>query len=306
MSLVHDRDVDAALPGHGPAVDRGPGPLRPIDPGPAGPGSAPVAGAIDGVPAAWTAALAGGRRGGHPVVRGSVTRLQAAAGNSAVADLLTSTAGDSRATRRAGPTLRHAGEADLLGTDPGAASLGTGEAAPLDEPGQSPATPAPTTSFTKVGPPTKSGYTVSGTLRKAAEAVAARPEAGATITTPDLVSAGNGTRMTQAQVTVTQVVELPDWDGKASATQNQRTEWDRFKAAITAHEDGHVATDVTAFAGAHTKILAKKTTAESNTEYDTIVTGADTANATFDTKTDHGRNAGTTINPNIDEVTKVP
>lgn len=61
-----------------------------------------------------------------------------------------------------------------------------------------------------------------------------------------------------------------------------------------------------AFAGAHTKILAKRTLAESNTEYDTIVTRADTDNETFDTNTDHGRNAGTTINPNIDEVTKVP
>lgn len=107
-------------------------------------------------------------------------------------------------------------------------------------------------------------------------------------------------------MTVSQVVELPDWDGKASATQNQRTEWDRFKAAITAHEDGHVATDVKSFAGAHTKILAKKTIAESNTAFDTIVTQAETDNATFDTNTDHGRNTGTKINPNIDEVTKVP
>ena len=105
---------------------------------------------------------------------------------------------------------------------------------------------------------------------------------------------------------MTQAVQLPEWDGKASATQNQRAEWDRFKAAITTHEAGHVATDVKAFAGAHTKILAKKTLAESNTEYDTIVTRADTDNGpSTPTPTTAGM-PGTKINPNIDEVTKVP
>lgn len=256
---------------------------------------------------AWRAVTSAGRRGGNPGVRQSVSRLQAAAGNAAVAGLLASRPGEARATRRVGPTLHHAADTGVPGSEPGpAAPLGTDAPAQLDEPGQAPAPPVPTTSFTKVGPPTKSSYTVSGTLRQAADAVAARKEAGATSTTPDLVSADNGTRMTQAQVTVAQVVELPEWDGKASATQNQQAEWDRFKAAITTHEAGHVATDVKAFGGAHTKILAKKTLADSNAEFNAIVTQANTDNDTFDTGNDHGRNAGTKINPNIDEVTKVP
>jgi hypothetical protein len=77
-------------------------------------------------------------------------------------------------------------------------------------------------------------------------------------------------------------------------------------AAITAHENGHVALDVKAFAGAHTKILAKPTIAESNAEFDRIAAQATTDNDAYDTANDHGRNAGTTLNPNIDEVTKVP
>ena len=106
------------------------------------------------------------------------------------------------------------------------------------------------------------------------------------------------------QVTVTQVVELPEWDGKAAATQGQRNEWDRFKAAITAHENGHVAIDKTAYANAHGKIRAKKTREAANAEYDTIVAKDQADNDTYDGDA-HGRPA-TNINPNIDEVTKVP
>lgn len=306
MSPIHDRDVEAAIPGRALDLDRGRASEGGARPGPEARFVVEARPAAGEVPPAWNAFTGAGRHDGHPGVRLSASRLQGAVGNAAVAGLLSSPAGHAHA-RRLGPPLHHAADADMLGSEPGsAAPLGTDEPARLDEPGQAPALPVPTTSFTRVGPPTKSSYTVSGTLRQAAEAVGGRPEAGATVTTPDLVSADNGTRMTQAQVTVAQVVELPEWDGKASATQNQRAEWDRFKAAITTHEAGHVATDVTAFAGAHTKILARKTLAESNTEFDTITTQADTDNATFDTNTDHGRNAGTNINPNIDEVTKIP
>lgn len=136
-------------------------------------------------------------------MQGSMARLQATAGNGAVAGLLASledgVAGGWRprdtACRSHAPPRRRGGAAR---SEPGATPLGTDEAMPLDEGGQAPAPPVPTTSFTKVGPPTKSGYTVSGTLRQAAEAEGARKEAGATYATPDLVSADDGTRMTQA------------------------------------------------------------------------------------------------------------
>ena len=94
--------------------------------------------------------------------------------------------------------------------------------------------------------------------------------------------ADDGTRIVQAQVTVDLAVVLPEWDGKAAATQNQRNEWDRFKAAITAHEAGHVQIDKTSFANAHSKILAKKTTAESYAEYDAIIARAKAANDAYD------------------------
>ncbi len=294
MSLVHDRDADAPLPERVRELDR---------PGPQAGTGVDARSTAGEVPGAWTTITGAGRRGGHPVTQSWVSRLQAAAGNAAIADLLGPRAGGAGATRRAGPALRHAGDADVPGSDPDTAvPLGTDAPAPLDDPGQAPATPAPTTSFTKVGPPKNTTYTVSGTLRQAAEAVGARPEAGATITTPDM-NMGDGWPA-QVQVTVDQVVELPEWDGKAAATQNQRNEWDRFKAAITAHENGHVAVDKALFANAHVKIRAKRTRDDATAEFDRIVGQADTDNKTYDGDA-HGRPA-TNINPNIDEVTKVP
>jgi len=303
MSPVPDRDAEATLPGRALDLDRVPESAGAARPGPewhpnldASPGAGEISGA-------WTAITGAGRRGGHPVTRSWVSGLQAAAGNAAVTGLLGPRSGDAHAARRVGPTLHHAGDADVPGSDPDAAvPLGTDAPEPLDDPGQAPAAPAPSTSFTKVGPPTNTSYTVSGTLRQAAEAVGARPEAGATTTTPDMNT--GDTWPSQVQVTVAQVVELPEWDGKAAATQNQRNEWDRFKAAITAHENGHVAVDRTSFANAHVKIRAKKTKADANAEFDRIVAQADTDNKTYDGDA-HGRPA-TNINPNIDEVTKIP
>jgi len=312
MSPVRDRDLDTAARGRD---------LRRVRDGaaptgmeaPLGLDARPDPGAH---PAAWAAVTGAGRHGGHPGVHGSVARLQAWAGNAAVAGLLGARAAgavatDARATRRVGPTLRHAGGADVPGADPSAPGpLGTegpaNDADALDDEGGGPALPPPTSSSTTVGPPTASSYTVSGTLRQAAESVAARPEAGQTLTSPVLNMAPPGKWPTHVQVIVGQAVQLPEWDGKASATQNQRNEWDRFKAAITAHEAGHVSTDVKAFANAHVKIRAQPTRAKGSEEFDTIGTQADTDNDSFDARTDHGRNAGTNINPNIDEVTKVP
>ncbi len=259
-----------------------------------------------GDPRGLTGLTGPGRRGGQPAHGRGVLRLQALAGNAAVARLVGEPAAGTGSGRRSGPVLRHAGETDAPGTETETPSPGPGGEIPLDNPATAPAPAAPTSSSTKVGPPSLTSYTVSGTLREAANAVAARPEAGATITTPDMVMPADGKWPTHVQVVVTQVVELPEWDGKAAATQNQRNEWDRFKAAITAHENGHVATDVKAFANAHVKIKAKKTRAEGEAEYDRIVTASDTDNAAFDAGNDHGRSAGTNINPNIDEVTKVP
>jgi hypothetical protein len=316
MSPVHDRDLDAAARDRhgGREFSRAREGAAPTDmEARLGLEARPSPGAP---PTAWAAVTSTGRHGGHPGVHGAVARMQTGAGNAAVAGLLVGRtveagAADARATRRVGPTMRHAGDADVPGNETSApVPLGTedpaNDATALEDEGGGPVLPPPTSSSTTVGPPTSSNYTVSGTLRQAAEAVAARPEAGLTLTSPVLNMAPPPKWPTHVQVIVGQAVQLPEWDGKASATQNQRNEWDRFKAAITAHEAGHVSTDVKAYANAHVKIKAKPTRAEGEAEFETISTQADTDNDAFDARTDHGRNQGTNINPNIDEVTKVP
>jgi hypothetical protein len=311
VSLLHDHDIEAAPPARGPDLDRdpdlGPGSDRATRSSPETRTDVGIPSPPGEVPGAWGPLTRAGHHGGLPRLRQSVSGLQGAAGNAAVAGLLGAREGGARATRRLAPTLHHAGDVDVPAGDvPRAATEPAEGTTPLGDEGGAPAAPALTSSFTKVGPPTRSSYTVSGTLRQAADAVAARPEAGATVTSPVLDIAADSKWPTHVQVTVGQAVELPEWDGKAAATQNQRNEWDRFKAAITAHEDGHVAKDQAAFANAHVKIKAKPTRPAGEKEFDRIVAQADTDNDAFDAKTDHGRNAGTNINPNIDEVTKVP
>jgi hypothetical protein len=247
-----------------------------------------------------------GARGGGPAVTRTIGSLQRSAGNTAVTELLTAqrdTSDEDAAEEQAAATSEASqAEGELAGgegaTELDAGTTGTGQ------------------SWTKVGPPSDSTYTVSGTLRQASEAVAARPEAGSVTSTPSLdtdppVEAKDGSqKIPAARVTVAQVMELPVWssregpkDGKP--TPNQEAEWTRFHGAISKHEAGHVGKDKTAYADAHTKIKGKSPT-DGNAAFDTITTQADTDNDTYDATTDHGRNEGTKINPNIDEVTKVP
>ena len=119
--------------------------------------------------------------------------------------------------------------------------------------------------------------------------------------TPD----GGTEQIIAARVTVGQVVELPTWTDKSSATAKQQAEWDRFHAAITTHEGGHVSTDKTSFAGAHSRMVGKSPT-DGDTALDGVEAKATTDNDAYDASTNRGLTQGTGINPNIDEVTKVP
>ena len=285
-----------------------------------------------------------GSRGGDPSMARVIGGLQSGAGNAAVARLLGGSAG-SRHVR--GSTEVRAGVAEVADEPVVQASWGDDEEEASTEPADTAGTPDATTagesgvattdgddaqptagsdpsgatelgggapaanpSFTKVGPPTNTTYSVSGSLRTVATAIGARPEAGSVKVTPDSkvqswTPDGGTETVISAQVTVDQEVELPVWSDKANATKNQQAEWDRFHAAITTHEAGHVGKDKTAFAGVHSKML-KKTEADADTEFNTAVAQAKTDNKAYDTSTNSGITQGTGINPNIDEVTKVP
>jgi predicted secreted Zn-dependent protease len=165
-------------------------------------------------------------------------------------------------------------------------------------------------SWTHVGPPSNATYDVSGSLRDVATTIAARTEAGSVTATPSSDTEtwtpdGGDETIIAARVTVAQVEELPNWTDRDKATKNQQAEWDRFKAAITTHEAGHVSTDKASFAAAHSSMVGQKP-GDGDKKLDAVAAKAKTDNETYDTTTKHGLTQGTGINPNIDEVTKVP
>lgn len=229
----------------------------------------------------------------EPIETG-LLELQARAGNEAVASLVAGRAALRPGTAMVG-TIQRADEDDAggggdlvegdLGSD--VSELGTGglQAGP---------------SYTKVGPPTRSTYAVSGSLADAANTIAARTEAGSETSTPSLDTDTNEDtkRILAARVQVAQAVELPSWSDRAEGTPSQQAEWDRFSAAITTHENGHVAKDVAVWTGAHRKIVGKSED-DGNTTFDAISTAADKANDDYDTATAHGINQGTGIDPNV-------
>ncbi len=167
------------------------------------------------------------------------------------------------------------------------------------------------TSYTKVGPPSNTTYAVSGDLDAVAATINARTEAGSVttqISSQDYDKADPGTgvwKVTAARIDVTQVVELPVWTDKANAPKKMQDEWDRFSAALAAHEAGHVQKDVSGFAGAHQAAIGKTPDA-ADKAIDAIEKATTAANATYDTATDHGRNAGTKLQTNLGQVIKVP
>ncbi len=123
------------------------------------------------------------------------------------------------------------------------------------------------TSSTTFGPPTSSTYSVSGSLLEAANAIAARTEAGLTTSTPSLDTDTLNDKVTAARVTIAEDVQLPVWTDRATANTQQQAEWDRFQAAIAAHEAGHVQRDRASWANAHAKLVGKSS-ADASTAFE--------------------------------------
>lgn len=224
----------------------------------------------------------------------TILGLQATAGNAALAHLV---AGPSAHTgvMMGRPSIQRAG-GDGGSSDAGSGDTDAGTGG--DVTFLAGGTGGGTAGSTTIGPPTKSTYTVSGRMQDAANTIASRTEAGSQTSTPSLDTVTDGGRILSATVTVAQAIELPSWSDRASGTATQQAEWDRFSAAITSHEDGHVAKDVAAWSGAHGKIAGKSET-DGNAAFDAISAAADKANTDYDTATQHGLTQGTGIDPNV-------
>lgn len=160
------------------------------------------------------------------------------------------------------------------------------------------ATAAPTTSGTTISV-VDSPYTVSGNFTAVANQIAARTEAGSvTSEFTDIHYFPIPGPIRLANITVTETVSLPNWSDRPQASEAEKREWDRFRGALAAHERGHVALDRAAFTDIHRRCIGVLDTV-ADARIDAAIAASNTANAEFDTNTDHGRNAGTRIDGSV-------
>jgi predicted secreted Zn-dependent protease len=143
-------------------------------------------------------------------------------------------------------------------------------------------------------------YNVSGaSLKDAAEAISDLPEAGSAEWYPhyDYEADGHGV-VTSATVTVGWRITLPHWDGYSSAAPAEQGEWDRFLAALEAHERGHLdlaeqyLRDIDQQMVGHSARRAKQA-------FEHVVHEIQAASDAYDHGNDHGRNEGTIIDLDV-------
>src|SRR5262249_11165366 len=104
----------------------------------------------------------------------------------------------------------------------------------------------------------------------------------------NIAASTEGDPTTKATVDIKQEMRLPKWAERDKQCPEVRSAWDSFYSALKTHEDGHAAINRTQFAGAHKRYKGK---AASSTESVTseLEAAANSANAAYDTRTDHGR-----------------
>jgi predicted secreted Zn-dependent protease len=87
---------------------------------------------------------------------------------------------------------------------------------------------------------------------------------------------------------------MPRWTGYGEASFSDRHEWDRFCAALRAHEQRHLDLVREHLHDVATQ-LAGQTPARAAATWARVLGGLDAASRAFDRGTDHGRAAGTQI-----------
>jgi len=176
------------------------------------------------------------------------------------------------------------------------ARLGEDES-PVAEP------PTPTRSGTDIQVVEADPFPVTGTLRQVAGELAARTEAGSvTSQVADVYyeAADENSPTRLVAITVVETRCMPAWTNRAERPEAEQREWDRFYAALLAHEQRHIDIDREVFANLHRACL-RTSIARMNEIIDEAIENANVRNRDFDTTTDHGRNAGTRIAPPPEE-----
>jgi hypothetical protein len=108
----------------------------------------------------------------------------------------------------------------------------------------------------------------------------------------DLDASGN---VTDARVTYTLEVTLPQWTNVGSQCAAVKNAWNGMLTPLTQHEQNHVNRDKKNLAGAHTKMVGKSA-ADATTALTAVEAAGDADQQAYDTASDHGKNEGVVLN----------
>jgi predicted secreted Zn-dependent protease len=143
-------------------------------------------------------------------------------------------------------------------------------------------------------------YDVAGTtLADAAAAIAHLPEAGQTEWWPhyDFQTDEHG-HVTDVTLAVATRVTLPNWSGHQSASAAEQREWDRFAAALQAHEQGHLELVVSHLNGLDQQMLGVPHD-HAQGIYHHAQQQLQAASDAYDQQTNHGQSTGTVIDLSV-------
>lgn len=141
------------------------------------------------------------------------------------------------------------------------------------------------------------------TLNDVATALANQSEAGSVVSDvkpPSNITTDAAGRITGLTIDVVETVTLPTWTNADKQCKPIKDEWDRFSAAIAAHENRHLELDKARLGDIAQKCIGVKED-DLDDKIDKIRKQADQENADFDSlaQSDHGRKQGTKIDAGI-------
>ena len=87
---------------------------------------------------------------------------------------------------------------------------------------------------------------------------------------------------------------MPQWVEYGSASQPEKDEWDRFIAALEAHEQGHIDIVKQQLSGIDEQMAGQSPDAAKQI-WQNALSDLQSASDNYDAQSDHGRNQGTII-----------
>jgi predicted secreted Zn-dependent protease len=136
------------------------------------------------------------------------------------------------------------------------------------------------------------------TLAVVAKAISQLDEAAKTEWFPVYNADTDGGTISSVAVTVKTKVTMPQWTGYANASQPEKEEWNRFYAALLAHEQGHLDLVTSQLSGIDEKLVGRSTT-DATAAWVNALGALTQASNDYDASNDHGQSQGTVIDTSV-------